>query len=89
MDSMRYLLKLLMIKIGLLIDGTCLPRATRLVSSRPSSLHHKKCFPQEYRHIEILGFTDDESKVKFAESAFQSEPDVLDHFKKLILLSTR
>ncbi len=67
-----------------LIDGTCLPRATCLVSSRPSSLHHKKCFPREYRHIKILGFTDDESKVKYAESAFQSEPDVLDHFKKFI-----
>ncbi len=67
-----------------LIDGTCLPRATRLVTSRPSSLHHKKCFPQEYRHVEILGFTD-ESKVKFAESAFQSQPDVLDHFMDFIL----
>ncbi len=65
-----------------LIDGTCLPRAARLVTSRPSSLHHK-CFPQEYRHVEILGFTD-ESKVKFAESAFQSQPAVLDHFKKFI-----
>ncbi len=67
-----------------LIDGTCLPRATRLVSSRPSSLHLEKCFPRECRHIKILGFTDDESKVKFAESAFQSEPDVLDHFKRMI-----
>ncbi len=72
-DQNRFIMKL--------IDGTCLPRATRLVSSRPSSLHNKKSFPQQYRHIKILGFTD-ESKVKFAESAFQSEPDVLDHFKK-------
>ena len=76
-DQDRFIMKL--------IDGTCLPRATRLVSSRPSSLHQlKKCFPREYRHIKILGFTDDESKVKFAESAFQSEPDVLDHFKRFI-----
>ncbi len=76
-DQDRFIMKL--------IDGTCLPKATRLVSSRPSSLHKlKKCFPQEYRHIKIIGFTDDESKVKFAESAFQSEPDVLDHFKKFI-----
>ncbi len=66
-----------------LINSNYLPGATRLVTSRPSSLHHKKCFPQEYRHIEIIGFTD-ESKVKFAESAFQSQPDVLDHFKKFI-----
>ncbi len=74
-DQDRFIMKL--------IDGTYLPRATRLVTSRPSSLHHKKCFPQEYRHIEIIGFTD-ESKVKFAESAFRSQPDVLDHFKKFI-----
>ncbi len=73
-DQDRFIMKL--------IDGTCLPRATRLVTSRSSSLYHK-CFPQEYRHIEILGFTD-ESKVKFAESAFQSQPDVLDHFKDFI-----
>ncbi len=76
-DQDRFIMKL--------IDGTCLPRATRLVSSRTSSLHQlKKIFPREYRHIEILGFTDDESKMKFAESTFQSEPDVVDHFKKFI-----
>ena len=68
-----------------LISGTSLPRATRLVTSRPSALHHKeKCFPQEYRHIEILGFTSDESKVRYAELAFKSEPEVLASFKKFV-----
>ncbi len=69
-DQDRFIMKL--------INGTCLPRATRLVTSRPSSLHLEECYK---RHIKILGFTD-ESKVKFAKSAFQSEPDVLNHFKK-------
>ena len=68
-----------------LISGTSLPRATRLVTSRPSALHHKvKCFPQEYRHIEMLGFTSDESKVRYAELAFKSEPEILASFKKFV-----
>ena len=68
-----------------LISGTSLPRATRLVTSRPSAFHHKeKCFPHEYRHIEILGFTSDESKVRYAELAFKSEPKVLASFKKFV-----
>ena len=69
-----------------LISGTSLPRATRLVTSRPSALHHKEeCFPREYRHIEILGFTSDESKVRYAELAFKSEPEVLASFKNFAL----
>ena len=68
-----------------LISGTSLPRATRLVTSRPSAFHHKeKCFPQEYRHIKILGFTSDKSRVKYAELAFKSEPEVLASFKSFV-----
>ena len=68
-----------------LISGTSLPRATRLVTSRPSALHHKEeCFPQKFRHIEILGFTSDESKVRYAMLAFESEPEVLASFKKFV-----
>ena len=52
----------------------------RLVSSRPSALHYKNSFPDDHRHIEILGFTD-ERKVEFAERAFEREPDVLVHSK--------
>lgn len=66
-----------------LIAGICLPRATCLVTSRPSVLH-QKCFPLVYRHIEILGFTD-ECKLKYAENAFKSEPDNFTHFKSFII----
>ena len=62
-----------------------LPKATRLVTSRPSALHNKnKHFPPRHRHVEILGFTD-ERTVEFAESAFKSEPAVAEHFKTFIL----
>ena len=64
-----------------LISGSCLPKATRLVTSRPSAL--KSYFPQGFRHVEVCGFTD-ECKVRFAEIAFKSEPEVLAHFKDFI-----
>ena len=64
-----------------LISGSCLPKATRLVTSRPSAL--KSYFPQGFRHVEVCGFTD-ECKVRFAETAFKSEPKVLVHFKDFI-----
>ena len=67
-----------------LIDGTCLPKAVRLVTSRPSALHCKEIFPKDRRHVEILGFTD-KCKIRFAEDAFASEHDVLDHFKAFII----
>ena len=68
-----------------LISGTSLPRATRLVTSRPSALHHKEqCFPRKFRHIEILGFISDESKVRYAKLAFESEPEVLASFKNFV-----
>ena len=68
-----------------LISGTSLPRAIRLVTSRPSALHHKEeFFPRKFRHIEILGFTSDESKVRYAELAFESEPEVFASFKKFV-----
>ena len=68
-----------------LISGTSLPRATRLVTSRPSALHHKEqCFPRKFRHIEILGFTSDESKMRYAKLAFESEPKVLAGFESFI-----
>ena len=68
-----------------IIRGEYLPKATRLVTSRPSALHNKdKYFSPEHKHVEILGFTD-ERKVEFAESAFKSEPAVAEHFKTFIL----
>ncbi len=66
-----------------LLSGSCLPKATRLVTSRPSALHHKIVFPKDHRHVEILGFTD-EHKVEFADIAFKSKPDVSEHFKTFV-----
>lgn len=67
-----------------MISGKCLPLATRLITSRPSALHRTKYFPREYRHIEILGFTD-EHKRQFAEIAFESDPEILAHFMNFVL----
>ena len=69
-----------------LIHGfpTCLPLATRLVTSRPSAFHYKRKFPRKFRHIEILGFISDESKVRYAKLAFESEPKVLASFKSFV-----
>ena len=67
------------------ISGACLPKATRLVTSRPSAIQYREHgFPQEYRHIKTLGFTD-ESIEQFAEKAFARNSEVLEHFKKFIL----
>ena len=63
-----------------LISCRCIPKATRLITSRPSALHLKSKFPKKYRHIEILGWTD-ESKVTFAEMALKSDPDIFSLLK--------
>ena len=65
-----------------LIRGSCLPKATLLVTSRPSAL--KNYFPQGFRHVEVCGFTD-ECRKKFIETAFKSEPDILTQFNKFML----
>ena len=67
------------------ICGACLPKATRLVTSRPSAIQCKEhVFPQEYRHIKTLGFADESIK-QFAEKAFARNSEVHEHFKKFIL----
>ena len=67
------------------ISGACLPKATRLVTSRPSAIQcNEHVFPQEYRHIKTRGFTD-ESIEQFAEKAFAKNSEVLEHFNKFIL----
>ena len=67
------------------ISGACLPKATRLVTSRPSAIQCKGYgFPQEYRYIKTRGFTD-ESIERFAEKAFARSSEVLEHFKNFIL----
>ena len=66
-----------------LISVECIPKATLLITSRPSALDRKKIFPKDHRHIEILGFTN-EHKLRFAKTAFESEPDVFVHFRNFI-----
>lgn len=63
-----------------LINGVCILGARRLITSRPSALHH---FLQQKRHVEILGFTD-EYKKQYAEKVFMLEPDLITHFKSFI-----
>ena len=67
-----------------LISGSCLPKATVVVTSRPSArISFQLCQPQVSKHIEIIGFTE-EDRVKYAESVFNSQPDMLVHFLKYI-----
>ena len=69
-----------------LISGSCLPKATVVVTSRPSAkISFELCQPHVSKHIEIIGFTE-EDRVKYAESVFSSQPDniMLVHFLKYI-----
>ena len=67
-----------------LITGSCLPKATVVVTSRSSAkISFKLCQPQVSKHIEIVGFTE-EDRVKYAESVFSSQPKMLVHFLKYI-----
>ena len=67
-----------------LISGSCLPKATVAVTSRPSArISFQLCQPQVSKHIEIVGFTE-EDRVKYAESVFSSQPEMLVHFLKYI-----
>ena len=68
-----------------LISGTCLPNATRLVTSRPNmAFRFNAYFIKEHPCVEILGFTD-ERKFQFAEEAFKSDLEVVDYFKKFVI----
>ena len=76
-DEKKWIMKLL--------NGTYLCSATRIVTSRPSALHHKKCFKQDVRHIEIVGFVGSKSKKDFAKSAFKFHPELEEKFNTFIL----
>ena len=65
-----------------IIGGSCLPKATVVVTSRPSAkASFAACQPKVSKHIEIIGFTE-EDRVKYAQSALTSQPDMLVHFLK-------
>ena len=75
-------------KEGFLLDlmkGSVLPASTVLVTSRPSATAEllTSCRPQIQKHIEILGFTQENVEV-YASSVFSSEPDTLERFKAYI-----
>ena len=56
-----------------LISGSCLPKATVVVTSRPPTrMSFKSCQTQESKYIELVGFTE-EDRVKYAESIFSSQ----------------
>ena len=68
---------------GILIDllsGEVLPKSSVVVTSRPSATRdlYMTCRPLVQRHVEILGFTDEQVK-EYASSIF-SEPELLEDF---------
>ena len=68
-----------------IIQEVCLPKATVLVTSRPSARVDllAVCTPRVFKHIEILGFTD-ELIEQYATSIFASDPPLLADFLKCI-----
>ena len=65
-----------------IVSGLCLPKATVVVTSRPSAnASFAACQCKVCKHIEIIGFTE-EDRVKYAQSAFTSHPGMLVHFLK-------
>ena len=66
-----------------IISGYCLPKATVLVTSRPSSTRDLVTCSTPQKHLEIVGFTKNQI-AQYAVSIFQSEPDHLVSFMKYI-----
>ncbi len=62
-----------------LIQGRELPKATVIVTSRPSARADLPSKPD--KHIEIVGFTSEQID-NYSSSVFGSEPDVLENFRK-------
>ena len=60
-----------------LLKGESLPECTVLITSRPAASH--ELVWQSQRHVEILGFTQENIK-EYAAIAFASEPEVLKDF---------
>ena len=62
-----------------LLRGQSLPECAVLITSRPSASHELVYRPQINRHVEILGFTQENIR-EYATSMFSSEPEVLKDF---------
>ncbi len=68
-----------------ILKGVCLPKATVVVTSRPSARDKlfSLCGPRVSKHIEILGFLQDQIR-QYAHSRFGDNPSVRDDFLKYI-----
>ena len=62
------------------IRGSSLPKATVLVTSRPSATRDLLTGSNSYKHIEIVGFSNDDI-MKKAESVFKPGSELLDSFE--------
>ena len=62
------------------IRGSSLPKATVLVTSRPSATRDLLTRCKSYKHIEVIGFSKDDI-IKKAESVFKPGSELLDSFK--------
>ena len=62
------------------IRGSSLPKATVMVTSRPSATQDLLTGCKSYKHIEVVGFSKDDI-MKKAESVFKPGSELLDSFK--------
>ena len=64
-----------------------LPECTIILTTRPSAKHilERVCQPQVDKHIEIIGFTEEE-KVRYINEVFSKEPELQENFLKYMFL---
>ena len=68
------------------IRGFSLPKATVLVTSRPSATRDLLTGCKSYKHIEVVGFSNDDI-MKKAESVFKPGSELLDSFKTYLSIN--
>ena len=64
-----------------------LPECTIILTTRPSAKAtlHSVCQPQVDKHVEIIGFTEEE-RVRYITEVFSKEPELQAHFLKYMFL---
>ena len=72
--------------VGAIIKGSVLPKATLLVTSRPSARVTLQCMRSNDKHIEIVGFSSLQI-MEYAEHYFQERSDILSSFKSYYSLN--
>ena len=68
------------------VQGRMLPKATVLLTSRPTANLLSVCRTLNHRHIEVLGFTQKQFE-EYAKSVFVSDPSLLEDFLKYVSLT--